>query len=74
MTPVFLTIDTEFAWRHHAAGRSPNTIYARSCEPAGVGIGYQLARFARHGLKAWFFVDPMPALVYGLDPIRRVVA
>ena len=73
MTPVFLTIDTEFAWRHHAAGRSPDAIYARSCEPAGVGIGYQLARFARDGLKACFFVDPMPALVYGLDPIRRLV-
>ncbi len=73
MTPVFLTIDTEFAWRHHAAGRFPDEVYARSCEPAGVGIGYQLGRLARYGLKACFFVDPMPALVYGLDPIRRLV-
>lgn len=72
MTPVFLTIDTEFAWRHHAAGLSPGEIYARSCEPAGVGIGYQLARLAAYRLKACFFVDPMPALVYGLDPVRRL--
>ncbi|WP_204320123.1 hypothetical protein, partial [Klebsiella oxytoca] len=34
---------------------------------------WQLEQLARHGLKACFFVDPMPALVYGLDPIRRVV-
>ncbi|HLL30138.1 MAG TPA: polysaccharide deacetylase, partial [Allosphingosinicella sp.] len=26
-----------------------------------------------HGLKACFFVDPMPAVVYGLEPIRRMV-
>ena len=72
-TSVFLTIDTEFAWRHHAAGLDADTIYARSIEPAGVGLGYQLDRLARHGLKACFFVDPMPALVFGLAPIRRMV-
>lgn len=73
MTPVFLTVDTEFAWRHHAAGLDVETIYARSLEPAGVGLGYQLARLAEHGLKACFFVDPMPALVFGLSPIQRMV-
>ena len=36
-------------------------------------IGYQLERLAAHGLKACFFVDPMPALVYGIEPIRRMV-
>jgi peptidoglycan/xylan/chitin deacetylase (PgdA/CDA1 family) len=72
-TAVFLTIDTEFAWRHHAAGHDVATIYDRSLEPAGVGIGHQLARLADHGLRACFFVDPMPALVHGLAPIRRVV-
>ena len=72
-TPAFITIDTEFAWRHHAAGLGDEQIYARSIEPAGVGIGFQLARLAEHGLKACFFVDPMPAVLYGLDPIRRIV-
>lgn len=72
-TRVFLTVDTELMWRHHAAGLPLAEIAARSLEPAGVGIGYQLRRFAEHGLKATFFVDPMPAVAHGLDPIRRVV-
>jgi hypothetical protein len=72
-TRVFLTVDTEFAWRHHAAGLDVDTIYARSIEPAGVGLGYQLARLAHHGLKACFFVDPMPALVFGLEPVKRMI-
>jgi len=73
MTPVFLTIDTEFAWRHHAAGLPLDEIERRSLQPAYVGLGYQLARLAEHGLKACFFVDPMPALVFGLSPIQRMV-
>jgi peptidoglycan/xylan/chitin deacetylase (PgdA/CDA1 family) len=70
---VFLTIDTEIAWRHHAAGLDAATVEARSIEPAGVGLAWQLALLARHRLKATFFVDPMPARVYGLDPFRRIV-
>ena len=73
-TCVFLTVDTELMWRHHAAGLAPDEIARRSLEPAGVGIAYQLATLARHALKACFFVDPMPALVYGIEPIRAVVA
>lgn len=71
--PVFLTVDTELMWRHHAARLSVDELFARSFEPAGVGIAHMLATLARTGLKACFFVDPMPALVFGLDPIRRVV-
>lgn len=73
VTPVFLTADIEFAWRHHAAGHDLDGIYRRSIEPAGVGLGFQLETLRRHGLKACFFVDPMPALPFGLDPIRRIV-
>lgn len=73
MTPVFLTVDTEFAWRHHAAGLDVEAIYARSVEPAGVGLSYHLALLARHQLKATFFVDPMPAMVFGLKPVARMV-
>ena len=72
-TRAFLTVDTELMWRHHAAGLDIDTIAERSLEPAGVGIGYQLRKLAEHDLKATFFVDPMPAVAYGLDPIRRVV-
>ncbi|WP_254606390.1 polysaccharide deacetylase [Sphingomonas bacterium] len=73
MTPVFLTIDAEFAWRHHVAGRALDDLYRLSCEPAGVGVAYQLARLAAHRLKACFFIDPMPAIAFGLEPIRRLV-
>ena len=72
-TPVFITIDTEFAWRHHAAGLDFDEIYDRSLEPAGVGVAYKLEVFARHGLKACFFVDPMPALAFGIEPIQRMI-
>src|SRR3954468_22665103 len=72
-TPVFLTIDTELMWRHHAEGLDRAAIFDRSLEPAGVGISYQLGMLRRHDLKACFFVDPMPALVFGLDPTRRTV-
>ncbi|VXC73342.1 polysaccharide deacetylase family protein [Sphingomonas sp. AX6] len=72
-TPVFITIDTELMWRHHAAGLPVTEIAARSLEPAGVGIGWQLAELDRHKLKATFFVDPMPAMVFGPDVIARVV-
>lgn len=73
MTPVFLTVDTELRWAHHVAGLPLDEIVRRSLEPAGVGVGYHLELMARHGLKGCFFVDPMPALVHGLGPIRRVV-
>ena len=72
-TQVFITIDTELMWRHHVAGLESAAVVQRSLEPAGVGVGWQLAQLNRHGLKACFFVDPMPALVYGLEPIKRVV-
>ncbi|SOB88329.1 hypothetical protein SAMN06297144_3480 [Sphingomonas guangdongensis] len=73
MTPVFLTIDTELMWRHHAAGYAPAEIARRSLEPAGVGVTWQLRQLAAHGLKATFFVDPMPAAVYGAGVIAPVV-
>ena len=72
-TPVFLTVDTEFAWRHHAAGLDMAAMYDRSIEPAGVGIGYHLEMLRRHGLTACFFVDPMPAALFGVAPIARMV-
>jgi hypothetical protein len=70
---VFLTVDTELMWRHHVAGLPADEIVRRSLDPAGVGVAWQLERLAAYRLKACFFVDPMPALVYGLDPIKRVV-
>lgn len=73
-TRVLLTVDTELTWRHHAAGAGWRENFALSYEAAGAGVPYQLEVLKRHGLKACFFVDPMPALVYGLEPVRRMVA
>ena len=70
---VLLTIDTELRWDWHLRGASWQENLERSFEPAGVGVGYQLGRLAAHGLKACFFVDPMPALLYGIEPVRRMV-
>jgi hypothetical protein len=72
-THLFLTIDTELLWRHHSAGLDAETIVARSLEPAGVGVAWQLEQLRRNGLKASFFVDPMPALTYGMEWMKRVV-
>ncbi len=72
-TRVLLTVDTELVWRHHAAGHDWRENFARSYNAAGVGIPYQLELLGRHDLKACFFVDPMPAAVHGLDPVRRMV-
>ena len=65
MTGVLLSIDTEFTWRAHEGGASWLENYGRSIEPGGAGISYQLKTLARHGLKACFFVDPLPATVFG---------
>jgi len=79
MTAVYLTIDTEYAFRLPGANgpgtRTEN--YARSidCETTGgrVGIAHQMDVFERYGLKGVFFVDPMPALLWGVEAIADVV-
>jgi hypothetical protein len=73
MTGVLLSIDAEFTWRAHDGGASWQENYRRSIEPGGAGVSYQLAALAKHGLKACFFVDPLPAILFGIEPIRRMV-
>ena len=72
-TRVLLTVDTELLWGHYVRGGAWRDNVRRSYEAAGVGVPYQLRRLAEHGLKACFFVDPMPALVFGIEPIRQMV-
>ncbi|HYD14441.1 MAG TPA: polysaccharide deacetylase [Allosphingosinicella sp.] len=72
--PVLLSVDTELTWRHYEPGDCWRANFERSIEPAGVGLACQLETLARHRLKACFFVDPMPALLYGIEPIRQIVA
>jgi len=73
-SPVLITVDTELTWRHYVPGECWRRNFELSVEPAGVGLSYQLETLAAHGLKACFFVDPMPALLYGIEPIERIVA
>lgn len=72
-TRVLLTIDTELTWRHHVTGDGWEENYMRSVEPARVGLSYQLAKLRKHELKGTFFIDPMPAVLFGLEPIKRMV-
>jgi hypothetical protein len=76
---VYLTIDTELTsglYRAHGAGKIreifDKSIWGKTAE-GNVGIGYQMEVLDRHGLKAVFFVDPMPALLFGVQLIRDIV-
>lgn len=79
MTRVFITIDTEYSSGLYAgpdaASRAEN--YARSIgciTPEGpAGISHKLELLNRCGQKAVFFVDPMPALVWGVAAIEDIV-
>jgi hypothetical protein len=70
---ILLSVDTELMWGHYARGLGWEENLARSFDPAGVGVPWQLDMLRAHGLKACFFVDPMPALAYGIEPVRRMV-
>ena len=78
-TRVFLTVDTELMWRHHCAGLDVATIVERSLEPAQVGVGWQLAQLAAHGLKMPALAMPVRVLVMGtaqtpsLDAVLELV-
>ena len=79
MTQVYITIDTEyssgFAARAGVSERAANFARSIACDtPDGaVGVDYQLDVFDAYGLKAVFFVDPMPALLWGVAAIEDVV-
>jgi hypothetical protein len=80
MTRVFITIDTEYSSGLYtgpgAADRADNFARSIACDtPDGpAGITHKLALLAEHGQKAVFFVDPMPALVWGVAAIEDIVA
>ena len=80
MTSVYLTIDTEYS---SALANSPCPVdraenFARSIAcitPAGpAGITHKLELLAKYGQRGVFFVDPMPALLWGIAAIEDVVA
>lgn len=79
ITRVFITIDTEYSsglyTGPHAADRAENFARSIACiTPKGpAGISHKLELLARYGQKAVFFVDPMPALVWGIAAIEDIV-
>lgn len=79
MTRVFITIDTEYSSGLYtgpgAVDRADNFARSIGCNtPDGsAGIPHKLALLAEHGQKAVFFVDPMPALVWGVAAIEDIV-
>ena len=79
MTALYFTIDTEYSPGLTARGgrdmRHENFTRSIACTTADgpVGVGYQLDVFDRYGLKAVFFVDPMPALLWGVEAIADVI-
>jgi hypothetical protein len=79
MTRVFITIDTEYSsglyTGRSADDRAENFARSIACvTPEGcAGIAHKLALLAEHGQKAVFFVDPMPALVWGVAAIEDIV-
>ncbi len=79
MVALYITIDTEYEFgftaRHGAGSRADNFRRAiqGATEEGDVGIFHQMDVFDRHGLKAVFFVDPMPALLWGTGAIADIV-
>lgn len=79
MTRVFITIDTEYSSGLYtgpgAADRAMNYSQSVACvTPEGpAGISHKLELLRAHGQKAVFFVDPMPALVWGVAAIEDIV-
>lgn len=79
MTRVFITIDTEYSSGLYtgpgAGDRAENFARSIAClTPDGpAGITHKLQLLEEHGQKAVFFVDPMPALVWGVAAIEDVV-
>ncbi|EAQ28987.1 hypothetical protein NAP1_15348 [Erythrobacter sp. NAP1] len=80
MTCVYITIDTEYSSGLvrdlSADSRKDNFARSVAClTPDGpAGVTHKLDLFERYGIKAVFFVDPMPALVWGVAAIEDVVA
>ncbi len=76
-TQVFISCDTELSallYQRGASGRAnfDASITGRTAS-GDFGIGWQMDRMDEHGLKGVFFVDPMPALVYGRQIVADIV-
>lgn len=79
MTRVLITIDTEYSSGLYTgpgrADRAENFDRSIACiTPQGpAGVSHKLELLAQYRQKAVFFVDPMPALVWGVAAIEDIV-
>ncbi len=78
MTQVLITIDTELSSGLHRQGVSladnlDISIHAR-CTEGDFGVAYQARALESAGLKAIFFIDPMPVLIFGAEFLKPIVA
>ena len=80
MTSVYLTIDTEYsaalANGPCRVDRAENFMRSIACitSDGPAGITHKLDLLERYGQRGVFFVDPMPALLWGVAAIEDVVA
>ena len=76
-TKVQYTVDTELSLKLFQEGASAQENFDSSivgkCRDGEFGIFYQMELLEAAGLTGVFFVDPMPALVYGPGVIARIV-
>lgn len=72
MSKVLITVDTELSALLHQHGVPVEENLALSIT-GPFGVGWQMDMLERYGLKAVYFVDPMPALVYGPAIVARMV-
>ena len=78
MTAVYLTIDTEYSaglaarLGVHARQEVFDRSIACRTSRGEVGIFHQMEVMDAHGIKGVFFVDPMPAIVWGIEAIAAV--
>ncbi len=77
MADVLITVDTEMSPGLHGRGWSATANRASSVwgrvGDAAWGIDWQMDVLDAHGLRGVFFIDPLPALVFGADILPPVV-
>jgi hypothetical protein len=77
MTRVIISFDTELSAGLYQRGADAQANFDSSilgrCRDGDFGVHFQMDMLDRYGLKGVYFVDPMPALVYGPAIIDAIV-
>ena len=77
MTRAIISFDTEMSAGLYQRGVDMRANFESSilgrCRDGDFGIYFQMDMLERYGLKGVYFVDPMPALVYGPKIIDEIV-